>query len=199
MWSRKVDEKFLVIGLGNPGRQYLRSRHNVGFMLVDRLAGEMTTRFSRLHANALISQGCIGSSKVILAKPQTFMNLSGRAVRGLVRFHKLPLENIIIAHDDLDIPLGVLRIRPDGGSGGQKGLSSILEYLGTDKFPRLRIGIGRPPGHMKAPDFVLDDFSDGEFVEINDVLERGVLAVKEWILNGLDACMNKYNGKNPDL
>jgi PTH1 family peptidyl-tRNA hydrolase len=193
-----MPEVFLVIGLGNPGRQYLKHRHNVGFMLLDRFADVLSTRFSRLQASALIAQGNFEDSKVILAKPQTYMNLSGRAVRGLVRYHKVPLEKIIIAHDDLDLPLGTIRIRPDGGSGGQKGLVSVLEYLGTDQFPRMRMGIGRPPGQMQAPDYVLQNFNSGEMTHIDVMLSKAVEALEEWIMHGLEACMNKYNIKSQE-
>ena len=193
-----MPDVFLAIGLGNPGRQYLKNRHNVGFMLLDRFATTLGTRFSRLQVNALIAHGNYEDNKVILAKPQTYMNLSGKAVRGLVRYHKIPLEKIIIAHDDLDLPLGTLRIRPDGGSGGQKGLVSVLEYLGTDQFPRIRMGIGRPPGQMQAPDYVLQNFDPVEMSTIDDMLTKAVEALKEWIVSGLESSMNKYNSKTQD-
>jgi PTH1 family peptidyl-tRNA hydrolase len=145
-------ETFLIVGLGNPGREYRENRHNVGFMLVDRLAVKLNARFTRLQSKALVASATYQERKIILAKPQTFMNLSGQSVQGLVHFYKLPLTNLLIAHDDLDLPPGTIRIRPDGGSAGQKGMVSILERLGTDEFARVRLGIGRPPGQMQAPD-----------------------------------------------
>jgi peptidyl-tRNA hydrolase, PTH1 family len=193
-----MPEVYLVIGLGNPGRQYVKNRHNVGFMLLNEFSTALGTHFSRLQSNALIAQGIYQDKKVVLAKPQTFMNLSGRSIRGLVRLYELPLDRIIIAHDDLDLQIGTLRIRPDGGSGGQKGLASILEYLGTDQFSRIRMGIGRPPGQMQAPDYVLENFNRAEMPQIEDMLSRGVEALKEWISHGLDACMNKYNIKQQE-
>jgi PTH1 family peptidyl-tRNA hydrolase len=122
------------------------------------------------------------------------MNLSGQSVQGLVHFYKLPLTNLLVAHDDLDLPPGTIRIRPDGGSAGQKGMSSVLERLGTDDFPRLRLGIGRPPGQMQSPDYVLQEFSNADLMIISETLNRAVDAVLVFVTEGLDAAMNKYNG-----
>jgi PTH1 family peptidyl-tRNA hydrolase len=138
--------------------------------------------------------GLTGECKVILAKPQTFMNLSGQSVQALIHFYKLPLTNLLVAHDDLDLPPGTIRIRPDGGSAGQKGMSSILERLGTDDFPRLRLGIGHPPGQMQAPEYVLQDFSNADLTVISETLDRAVQAVLTFVSEGLDVAMNKYNG-----
>jgi PTH1 family peptidyl-tRNA hydrolase len=187
-------ENFLIIGLGNPGREYRQTRHNVGFMLVDRLAAKLNTRFTRMQSRALVGSAIFGERKIILAKPQTFMNLSGQSVQGLVHFYKMPLTNLLIAHDDLDLPIGTIRIRPDGGSAGQKGMSSILERLGTDVFPRLRMGIGRPPGQMQAPDYVLQEFSNSDLSIISEMLNHAVEAVLIFATEGLEAAMNKYNG-----
>jgi len=190
-------ETFLLVGLGNPGREYRETRHNIGFMLLDRLATRLAVRFSRLQSKALIASATFEERKIILAKPQTFMNLSGQSVLGLIHFYKLPLKNILIAHDDLDLPNGTIRIRPDGGSAGQKGMNSILERLGTDEFPRLRLGVGRPPGQMLAPDYVLQDFSRDELSIVNETLDRAVEAAITFVINGLDVSMNKYNGSLP--
>ena len=207
-------ETYLIVGLGNPGREYRENRHNIGFMLVDRLAVKLNTRFTRLQSKALVAsaayipqtfggnpkrpgtggQAGAGEQKIILAKPQTFMNLSGQSVQGLIHFYKIPLTNLLVAHDDLDLPPGAIRIRPDGGSAGQKGMASILERFGTDEFPRLRMGIGRPPGQMAAPDYVLQDFSNGEMSIIFEILDRAVEAVLTFVTEGLDMAMNKYNG-----
>jgi peptidyl-tRNA hydrolase, PTH1 family len=191
-----MDETLLLIGLGNPGREYRETRHNIGFMLIDRLAIVLEARFSRLQSRALVASVVYHEKKIILAKPQSFMNLSGQSVQGLVRFYKLELSQILIAHDDLDLPLGSIRIRPDGGSAGQKGMSSILEHLGTDKFARIRLGIGRPPGQMQAPDYVLQDFSFHEMKTVSETLLRAVDATLAWVTEGLDSAMNQYNG-NP--
>jgi PTH1 family peptidyl-tRNA hydrolase len=187
-------EMYLLVGLGNPGREYRDSRHNLGFMLMDRLAVKLDARFTRLQSKALIAVTAFNEQKVILAKPQTFMNLSGQSVQGLVHFYKIPLNRLLIAHDDFDLSPGAIRIRPDGGSAGQKGMESILERFGTDEFPRLRMGIGRPPGRMAGPDYVLQDFSDAEMPVISETLERAVEAVLCFITEGLDMAMNKYNG-----
>jgi peptidyl-tRNA hydrolase, PTH1 family len=187
-------DTFLVIGLGNPGREYRLTRHNIGFMLLDRLTVELGTRFARLQSKALVASANYQEKKVILAKPQTFMNLSGQSVLGLVHFYKLPLENLLIAHDDLDLPVGTIRIRPDGGSAGQKGMQNTIERLGTDEFPRLRLGIGHPPGQMQPPDYVLQDFPAAENTIVSETLDRAVEAVLLWIREGLDISMNKFNG-----
>jgi PTH1 family peptidyl-tRNA hydrolase len=192
-----MTETYLIVGLGNPGREYRENRHNVGFMLMDRLAVKLNARFTRLQSKALVASAAYNEDKIILAKPQTFMNLSGQSVQGLVHFYKLPLTNLLVAHDDLDLPPGTIRIRPDGGSAGQKGMTSILERFGTDEFPRLRLGIGRPPGQMQAPDYVLQDFSKGDMSIISETLNRAVEAVLTFVTEGLDAAMNKYNGIIP--
>jgi len=187
-------QTYLIIGLGNPGREYRETRHNVGFMLLDHMAVKLNTRFARLQSKALVANAIYQERKVILAKPQTFMNLSGQSVQGLIHFYKIPMENLLIAHDDLDLPVGTIRIRPDGGSAGQKGMSSTIERLGTDEFPRLRLGIGRPPGQMQAPDFVLQDFSKADLMVISETLSLAVEAALMWVTIGLEAAMNKYNG-----
>jgi PTH1 family peptidyl-tRNA hydrolase len=192
-----MTETFLIVGLGNPGRGYRENRHNVGFMLVDRLAAKLDVRFSRLQSKALVASATYNERKIVLAKPQTFMNLSGQSVQGLIRFYKLSLTNLLVAHDDLDLPPGTIRIRPDGGAAGQKGMESILERLGTDEFARLRLGIGRPPGQMEAPDYVLQDFSDAEMTAISETLDRAVEAALTFVTEGLDAAMNKFNGIVP--
>jgi PTH1 family peptidyl-tRNA hydrolase len=189
-----VPETYLIVGLGNPGREYRENRHNTGFMLVDRLAVMLDTRFTRLQSKALIAPASYQEQKVILAKPQTFMNLSGQAVQGLLRFYKLELANLLVVHDDIDLPLGTIRIRPDGGSAGQKGMASVIERLGTDEFPRLRLGVGRPPGQMQAPDYVLQDFSNAEMSLLSEVLGRAAEAALTFVVEGLDAAMNKFNG-----
>jgi peptidyl-tRNA hydrolase, PTH1 family len=184
---------FLIAGLGNPGRQYEKNRHNVGFMLLNRLAIKLGQNFGQVQSKALIARAIYQGERVILIKPQTYMNNSGAAVNSLVHFYKVPLENLLVAYDDVDLPLGSLRLRPMGGSAGQKGMQSIIERLGTDQFPRLRIGTGRPPGRMEAADYVLQDFPDDEADLLTMTLERGVDAVLTFIQYGLDRAMNSYN------
>lgn len=185
---------FLLVGLGNPGREHRNTRHNIGFMAIDRLCKAAGISLSRVQSKALVGVGQFEGRRIVLAKPQTFMNLSGQAVSGLVRFYKVPLEQVMVAHDDLDLPLGTLRLRPGGGSAGQKGVASIIQQLGTPEFNRLRLGIGRPPGRMEASAYVLQAFSSGEQEMLDMVLDRAVSAVQTYIRFGLDAAMNQYNG-----
>jgi PTH1 family peptidyl-tRNA hydrolase len=185
---------YLIAGLGNPGREFQNNRHNVGFMLVNRLAERLGVTFTRMQSKALVTRADYQDKRLILAKPQTYMNLSGQALGALVRFYKVPLGNLLVVYDDVDLPFGVLRLRPSGGSGGQKGMQSIIQTLGTQDFPRLRIGIERPPGRLAAADYVLQDFTKGEVEILPEILDRGVAAVLTFITGGLDEAMNKFNG-----
>ena len=189
---------FLAVGLGNPGRDYRSNRHNVGFMLLDRLAARLGLTFSRYQFKALVTKGEYQQQKLVLAKPQTFMNLSGQAVSALVRFYKVPMENLLVVYDDVDLPLGTLRLRPAGGSAGQKGMTSIIEKLGIQDFPRLRIGIGRPSGRMEAAAYVLQDFSTAETELLSITLDRAVDAVLTFVTEGLTMAMNRYNTATND-
>jgi PTH1 family peptidyl-tRNA hydrolase len=185
---------YLIAGLGNPGREYRDTRHNIGFMLVDGLAQHLGVSISRLESKALVTKGEYQGRRLVLAKPQTYMNLSGSAVGSLVRFYKVPLQNLLVAYDDVDLPLGTIRLRAGGGSAGQKGMGSIIERLGTQDFPRLRLGIGRPPGRMEAADYVLQPFRKGELELLPELLERAVAAVLVFVTSGLETAMNQYNG-----
>ncbi len=191
-----MTETYLIIGLGNPGREYRQNRHNIGFMLIDRLAVRLNARMTRLQSKALVASTRYGDAKIILAKPQTFMNLSGQAVQGLTRFYKLPLENLIVAHDDLDLPFGSIRLRPGGGAGGQKGIKSTIQRLGTNDFPRLRLGIGRPPGRMDPAAYVLQDFAKKDEQILSETLDRAADAIFAFINEGLDTAMNQFNGNS---
>ncbi len=187
-------ERFLIVGLGNPGREYRESRHNVGFMLVDCLAERFKVAFSRLEQRALVTKADQQGRQIILAKPQTFMNLSGVSTGALMRYYKIPITQLMVAYDDVDLPLGPLRLRPDGGSAGHKGMTSIIKRLGTQEFPRMRIGIGRPPGRKEAADYVLQNFSTFEVETLTPTLERAAVAALLFITQGLEAAMNQYNG-----
>jgi len=186
---------YLVAGLGNPGIHYRHNRHNIGFMVIDALADQLGIKMKRVKSKAVISEGKIGEKSLILVKPQTYMNLSGKSIGPLVHFFKVPLQNVIIVHDDLDIPLGTLRIRPKGGTGGQQGMRSILTTLGSNDIPRLRIGIGRPPGRMDPADYVLHDFDPDQIADLKDVLERATKALVTFIIDGLDKAMNNFNSE----
>lgn len=189
-----TENTFLIVGLGNPGREYRENRHNIGFMLVDRLAARLKAKMARMQSKALVGSVHYNDAKLILAKPQTFMNLSGQAVQGLIHFYKLPLENLMVAHDDLDLPFETIRLRPGGGAGGQKGIKSTIERLGTPDFPRLRLGIGRPPGRMDSAAYVLQDFAKADEAFLAETLDRAADAVLAFIDEGLDKAMNQFNG-----
>jgi peptidyl-tRNA hydrolase, PTH1 family len=185
---------YLIAGLGNPGRRYEHNRHNVGFMLLNRLSLELGEKFGKVEAKALVAKTIFHGERVVLVKPQTYMNNSGSPVSLLLRFYKIPLTHLLVAYDDVDLPLGVIRIRPSGGSGGQKGMQSIIERLGTEEFPRLRMGTGRPPGSKEAAEYVLQDFPSHESELLDETLERAVKAVLSFIQYDLDKAMNMFNG-----
>jgi peptidyl-tRNA hydrolase, PTH1 family len=186
----------LVVGLGNPGTKYHETRHNIGFELVDRLArGGRGAGFSRKF-EGLIAEAEIDFRRVLLLKPETFMNLSGRSVGQAVRFYKLPLSEILVVCDDLSLPVGKLRIRPGGSDGGQKGLRDITAHLATDEFPRLRIGIGER-NDVDAVDYVLSRFKSSERPIIDDALILASQAVAVWVTQGIEPAMNRFNGPQP--
>jgi len=189
-----IFDTYLIIGLGNPGREYRDNRHNFGFNLIDWLIVRLNARGMKLQSKAIVTNAAYEDRKLIFAKPQTYMNLSGQSAQGLIHFYKLPLSNVLIAHDDLDIPFGTIRMRPAGGPGGQKGLASTIEQLGTKDIPRLRLGIGRPPGRMDPAAYVLQDFSKAEMKEMPSILDRAADAVLAFTKDGLDVAMNRFNG-----
>jgi len=185
--------QFIIVGLGNPGRAYRETRHNIGFMLLSRLADRLGVEFSRMESKSMVTKGEYKGHHLILAKPLTYMNLAGQAVSSLVRFYKVPLENLLVAYDDIDLPVGTQRLRPDGGAGGHKGMQSIIQQLGTNEYPRLRLGIGRPPGRKGAAAYVLKDFSGEEAEFLPVYLDRGIEAILTFVTDGIDTAMNKYN------
>jgi PTH1 family peptidyl-tRNA hydrolase len=187
------DLHYILIGLGNPGRQYSDTRHNVGFMLIDRLAVRLEARGMRLQSDALVTTARYDDRRILLAKPQTYMNLSGRSVQGLARFYKIPLQHLLVAYDDLDLPLGALRLRPGGGPGGQKGMASTIESLGSKDFSRLRIGIGRPPGRMTPAAYVLQAFAGAELEAITETLGQAEEAALTFVREGIESAMNRFN------
>ena len=189
-----MTDPYLLVGLGNPGREYKDNRHNVGFMTIDRLAVRLNARGMKVQSKAIVITATHEERKLILAKPQTFMNLSGQSVQGLAHFYKIPLTNLMMISDDLDLPFGTIRIRASGGPGGQRGMASTIEHLGTKDFPRLRIGIGRPPGRMDPAAYVLQDFPKAEAQLLSEVLDHAADAALEFVVNGLNAAMNKFNG-----
>ncbi|MFW5713658.1 MAG: aminoacyl-tRNA hydrolase [Brevefilum sp.] len=189
------NKPFLIVGLGNPGPRYHNNRHNVGFMVVDALADDVRIPIRRVEFRALVGKGMLENEPAILAKPQTFMNDSGQAVAPLMRFYKIPNEKLLVVHDDLDLPFGTIRLRPQGGAGGQRGMGSIMAKLDTQDFARLRVGIGRPPGRMPPRDYVLHDFDPEEEEILPEVLQTAVDAIRRFVSAGIEQAMNDFNGQ----
>lgn len=189
-----MTDRYLIVGLGNPGREYEKTRHNIGWHVVDAIAAAHGMTFVKKQAKALVADGVIADKKVLLAKPQTYMNLSGEAVQGLLAFYKIPVSNLLVISDDLDIPPGTIRIRAKGGAGGQKGLKSIIDHLGTQAFARMRLGIGRPPGRMDPAAYVLQDFDKSESILIIETVDRAVKAVDTWLRFSIELMMTRHNG-----
>ncbi len=195
LFKRNEQEAFLIVGLGNPGAEYRLTRHNFGFMVLDSLAEHWSVQLKKIKFNAVYVEDRFKGNKVVLAKPLTFMNESGRSVAPLMRYFKVATENMLVIHDDLDLPLGTLRIRPSGSSGGQRGIESITKLLGTQEFPRMRLGISRPPGQMNPKDYVLKNFLPNEEELKKIVLRQAIEAIECFIENGLTTAMNRYNGE----
>ena len=185
----------LVVGLGNPGRKYEGTRHNVGFEVVARLARECNAAPPRRKFDGEVSECPLGDEKSLLLAPQTFMNRSGLSVRQALDFYQVALEDLLVVCDEFQLPVGQLRLRPQGTDGGQNGLADVIRVLGTKEFPRLRIGIGPVPDRWDPADFVLGKFTSGEREIIDVEVARAADAVKLWANDGLTAAMNKYNGK----
>lgn len=185
---------YLIIGLGNPGREYAGTRHNVGFRVVDELARRYSLSFGKKERKAVVASGVILGRKTLLAKPQTYMNLSGEAVRSLVDFYKVELSRILVISDDMDIPLGTLRLRKSGSAGGQGGLRNIIQHLGTQDFSRLRFGISRPPGRMAPKAYVLQPFRGDDIILAEEMVSRAADAAVCWLTDGIELAMTRYNG-----
>ncbi len=191
-----VDAPWLVVGLGNPGPEYAKNRHNVGFMIADVLAGRVGARFGRARrAAAEVAEARLGygGPRLVLVKPMTYMNLSGGPVAGLAQFYKVPIGQVVAIHDELDLPWTQLRLKIGGGEGGHNGLRSLSKSLGTKEYLRVRFGIGRPPGRQDAADYVLQDFSAVERKELDFFVDRAADAVEMLIQRGLEATQNYYH------
>ena len=183
----------LVIGLGNPGNKYKGTRHNAGYMILSEFAGRHGTGKPRKQFQADIVEAEYKGQKVLLVCPTTYMNLSGQSVEAVVRFYKLTSDQLIVACDDVDLPVGKIRIRETGGSGGQKGLQNIISKLGTNDVTRIRLGIGRPPGTMEMADYVLSPFSKSEQIDVGLAVQKAADALECWLENGTMAAMNRFN------
>jgi len=184
---------FCVAGLGNPGRKYSSTRHNLGFRVADQLAESCHTSIRRREFRALTAVIKIGRSEVLLLKPQTFMNLCGESVASACKGLGIPPDQVIVVYDDADLPLGRLRIRRGGGTGGHRGVASIIDDLGSADFVRLRLGIGRPPAGRELADWVLEEVGAGEQQELDELATRAADAVREVVVNGAEQAMQKFN------
>ena len=184
---------FVIVGLGNPGKKYEWTRHNVGFETIDCIAEKFNINVNKLKYKALVGEGTIGTEKVILVKPQTYMNLSGETVMRICNYYQIPMDNLIVIYDDVDTDFAKLRIRRKGSAGTHNGMRSIISLIQKDDFPRVRIGIGRST-HMQLADFVLQRFSKDEMIEIKETIDRAAQAVVSIIDLGVDQAMNRYNG-----
>ncbi len=188
-----MDDLFIVVGLGNPGSRYENTRHNMGFDTIDLLSAKYNIKVSKVKFKAITGDGEIEGQRVILVKPQTYMNLSGESVREIIEWYKIPINNIIIVYDDIDMPLGKIRVRPGGSSGTHNGMRSIIYQIQSDGFPRVRVGIGRPPEGWALADFVLSKFNAEDRKLVNESIKNACDAVASIVKSGVDTAMNKFN------
>lgn len=188
------NETFIIAGLGNPGRKYKNTRHNLGFITVDKIAEDNDISVKKIKFKSLVGEGVIGSDKVILMKPQTFMNNSGEALREIVNFYKVPPENLIVIYDDFDIPIGSIRVRKFGSAGTHNGMRSVIRLLGFDNFPRIRIGIDSTIKN-ELIDFVTGGFRKEEVPLLEEAVTNGAAAAETIVTKGIDLAMNRYNTK----
>ena len=186
---------YIIVGLGNPGREYENTRHNIGFDVIDKLADQENIGVLEKKHKAIIGKGVIAGQKCILAKPQTFMNLSGESVRAAADFYKVEPENILVIYDDVSLEPGQLRIRGKGSAGGHNGIKNIIAHLGTQEFPRIKVGVGEKPGSMDLADYVLSRFSKGEQEMMDQAFREAAEAAAAVIGQGIDAAMNHFNGR----
>lgn len=186
---------YLIVGLGNPGRQYEKTRHNVGFEVIDRLADRLSASVDEKKFKGCYGKGVIGGNKVILLKPLTYMNLSGESVRAAMDFYKIDPDHMIVVYDDVSLDVGQLRIRTKGSAGGHNGIKNIIAHLGTQEFPRVKVGVGEKPPRMDLADYVLSRFSQTDRRVMEDAFEEAAEAAQMLIMEGPDAAMNRYNGK----
>ena len=186
---------YIIVGLGNPGDKYEKTRHNVGFNVIDLLAKEYSIDVSKLKHKALIGEGRVGTEKVILDKPMTYMNLSGESVVDICNYYNVDLENVIVIYDDIDLDVGKIRIRKKGSGGTHNGMRSIIKCLGSNEFPRVRVGISKPKNGQDLADFVLSRFAKEDEKSLNESFENAVAAIDCAIRQDLDLAMNRYNVK----
>lgn len=186
----------LICGLGNPGMEYAGNRHNLGFLVLDALSQRLRAQLNQRKFDGRFGQGTLGSHRVLLFKPETFMNTSGTAVATAARFYKVSPGDLLVIHDELDLPFGRLQLKLGGGSGGHRGVESIIEWLGSDEFARLRLGIGKPEGpgaKEQVVGHVLSDFEPDELKALPELIGRAADAAEAWAVDGLAAAMNRFN------
>ncbi|WP_096190469.1 aminoacyl-tRNA hydrolase [Evansella halocellulosilytica] len=183
----------LIVGLGNPGAKYDGTRHNVGFEVIDRCQQQLSIELDQSKFKGAFGYRKIGEEKIFLLKPLTYMNLSGESIVPLMNFYKIRIDELLVIYDDLDLPPGAIRLRQKGGHGGHNGIRSIISQLGTDKFKRIRVGIGRPPQGQAVPNYVLSGFQEEERAEVDQAVEKATEAVEEWTKTSFANVMNKYN------
>lgn len=184
---------FLILGLGNPGEEYRNTRHNVGYMVVDRMARDLEIPLEQTAFKALFGRGKVGSEDILLAKPLTFVNLSGESAKALLDGFEIASFNLLVIHDDLDLPLSTIRVKMGGRSGGHRGLESIIDYLGTNEFGRIRIGIGRPPGRQDPAAYVLHPFTRRQWRKMDVAMGRAIDAILVVVQKGYHEAMSEYN------
>lgn len=189
---RRSDVK-VIVGLGNPGIRYALTRHNIGFWVVDRLAEEWKIPVEKERWKALVGEGRVNGEKVVLLKPETYMNLSGESVRPALEWLKCDVESLLVIYDDLDLPPGRIRLRMKGSAGGHRGVQSLVDHLGTQEFKRIKIGIGRPDVPIPIPDYVLSRFAREEEEPIAEAVERSAEAVQQWMEHPFPEVMNRFN------
>jgi len=187
---------YLILGLGNPGRRYQFTRHNIGFMVLEKIAAQWEVDLKQKSFDALWNRGKIAGINVLLAMPQTYMNLSGNAARKLLAYFKMDISNLIVIHDDLDLPFGKLRLKTGGGDAGHKGLKSITTCLGSADFMRVRMGIGKPSDKSRVEDYVLERFGSEEAAMLQQIIQLASEAATEIVLSGMQTAMVKYHTKN---
>jgi PTH1 family peptidyl-tRNA hydrolase len=184
---------FLIVGLGNPGKEYRETRHNIGFMTADRVAERLGIKFTRTQSKALITDARYLDRRIYLAKPQTYMNASGQAVGALLKFYKISHKNLLVVYDDVDLPFETIRMKPAGGSAGHRGMQNIIQQIGTHEFPRLRLGVGRTYGSKQAADYVLKPFSKEELEFLSVYIDRAADAALTYVAQGIEQAMTTYN------
>ena len=187
---------YLIVGLGNPEPEYAYTRHNMGFDTINKIAKELNIELKKTKFNSICGEGKVDNKKILLIKPQTFMNNSGESVEAFISYYKIPVENMLVIYDDMDTDIGTVRIRAKGGAGSHNGMKSIVKELNSEEFPRIRVGIGKPKNEFDKIDYVIGRIPNEEYINLQEGIDIAKDATIFWIKNGIDNTMNKYNIKN---